>query len=118
MKRDICVHYKEYTEPNDFGQCPYCHADLVEGTETSGIVLGIIAIALFLIPNPVILIFSYLVQCTIKGTNYPNYIKKMGRLAKTMCVVSLITLCLVILLMILLAVLVITEPDWLMHYLE
>lgn len=118
MKKDICIHYKEYTEPNDFGQCPYCHADLVEGTETSGIVLGILAIALSLIPNPVILIFSYLVQCMIKGTNYPNYIKKMGRFAKTMCIVSLITFCLLILLMTSLTILAVTEPDWLMRYLE
>lgn len=115
MKKDICIHYKEYTEPNDFGQCPYCHADLVEGTETSGIALGIVAIVLSLIPNPVILIFSYIFQCVIKDT---NYIKKMGRFAKTMCIVSLITFCLLILLMTSLTILAVTEPDWLMRYLE
>lgn len=118
MKNNICIHYKEYTEPNDFGQCPYCHADLVEGNEHNGVALGIIAIILALAPNPVILVFSYLVQCMIKGTNYPNYIKKMGKIAKVMCIVSLIVFFLLILLMILLAVIAITEPDWLMHYLE
>ena len=54
----------------------------------------------------------------IKGTNYPNYIKKMGRFAKTMRIVSLITFCLLILLMISLTILAVTEPDWLMRYLE
>lgn len=118
MKKDICIHYKEYTEPNDFGQCPYCHADLVEGTETSGIALSILAISLSLIPNPVMLVFSFLVQCTMKGINYPNYIKKMCKFAKIMCIVNLIIFCFLILLMILLAVLAVTEPDWLMRYLE
>lgn len=76
------------------------------------------AIALSLIPNPVMLIFSYLVQCMIKGTNYPNYIKKMGRFAKTMCIVSLITFCFLILLLISLTIIAVTEPDLLMRYLE
>lgn len=71
-----------------------------------------------LMPNPVMLVFSYLLQCMIKGKNYPNYIKKMGRFAKVMCIVSLITFCLLILLMIVLTILAVTEPDWLMRYLE
>lgn len=54
----------------------------------------------------------------IKSTNYPNYIKKMGRFAKTMCIVSIITFCLLVLLMTSLTILAVTEPDWLMRYLE